>query len=176
MAHKVAINCGHGTMTNGVWDSGCTYKRDTEAEMMLPITKACVAYLRKHGIKVLSDADHGNNRNMVADVTWANSERADLYVSVHCDYDKALSGTFPVYTSADGRRLAAAINRRVLRIRGMKTRGVCKRTDLYELNATLCPACIFEVGSIKGDNALMHKKAKKIGVQIAKGILDYLKK
>lgn len=170
---KVALMCGHGRSTDGTWDCGTSYGGNNEASLMLPITKAAVKYLRSYGVTVISDADTNNNKNMIADVAWANKELATIYVSVHCDYYKAPSGTLPLFVSAKGRTLAAAINNAVVSGMGMKTRGVTKRTDLYELNYTDMPACIFETGSIKADiNKL--KESDKYGKCIAKGICDYL--
>ena len=53
----IAVMVGHGTMTNGVWDSGSAYGKYTEAELMLPIVKAAVSLLRKSGIRVVTDVD-----------------------------------------------------------------------------------------------------------------------
>lgn len=170
---KIALMCGHGRSTDGTWDCGTSYGGNNEAALMLPITKAAVKYLRSYGVTVISDADTNNNKNMIADVKWANSEKAIIYVSLHCDYYKAPSGTLPLYVSAKGKELATKINNAVVSGMGMKTRGVTKRTDLYELNYTDMPACIFETGSIKADISKL-KDADKYGKFIAIGICNYL--
>lgn len=170
---KVALMCGHGRSTDGTWDCGTSYGGNNEAALMLPITKAAVKYLRSCGVTVISDADTNNNKNMIADVAWANKELATIYVSLHCDYYKSPSGTLPLFVSVKGRTLAAAINSAVVSGMGMKTRGVTKRTDLYELNYTNMPACIFETGSIKADISKL-KESDKYGKCIAIGICNYL--
>lgn len=170
---KVALMCGHGRSTDGTWDCGTSYGGNNEAALMLPITKAAVKYLRSRGVTVISDADTNNNKNMIADVKWANKEKVSIYVSLHCDWYKAPSGTLPLYVSAKGKALATAINKAVMSGMNMKTRGVTKRTDLYELNYTDAPACIFECGSIKNDIAKM-KQSDKYGKCIAQGICNYL--
>lgn len=170
---KVALMCGHGRSTDGTWDCGTSYGGNNEAALMLPITKAAVKYLRASGVTVISDADTNNNKNMIADVAWANKEKVAIYVSIHCDYYKAPSGTLPLYVSAKGKVLATTINNAVVSGMGMKTRGVTKRTDLYELNRTDMPACIFETGSIKADITKL-KESDKYGKCIAKGICNYL--
>lgn len=170
---KVAVMCGHGRSTDGTWDCGTSYGGNNEAALMLPITKAAVKYLRASGVTVISDADTNNNKNMIADVRWANNEGVSLYVSVHCDWYKAPTGTLPLYVSAKGKVLATAINTAVMSGMGMKTRGVTRRTDLYELNYTDAPACIFETGSIKADIGKL-KDSDKYGKCIAKGICNYL--
>lgn len=170
---KIALMCGHGKSTDGTWDCGTSYGGNNEAALMLPITKAAVKYLRASGVTVISDADTNNNKNMIADVSWANKEGVSIYVSLHCDWYKAPTGTMPLYVSAKGKALATSINKAVMSGMGMKTRGVTKRTDLYELNYTNAPACIFETGSIKADIKKL-KESDKYGKCIAKGICDYL--
>ena len=109
MAHKIMVNCGHGKLQAGGWDAGCVYGSYTEAGLMLPITKAAVKYLRNCGVTVLSDADNNNDKNMVADVSWANKENVELYISIHCDYKGAPSGVMPLYVSDRGKKLATAL-------------------------------------------------------------------
>ena len=171
---KIAVMCGHGTQTNGKWDSGTTYAGYNEAALMLPITKAAVKYLRASGLTVISDADKNNNKNMVSDVAWANKEKVALYVSIHCDYSKAPSGVMPLYVSDKGKKLATALNTAIKNGMPMKSRGVVKRTDLYELNMTDAPAVILETGSIKADLKILKNNADKYGKLIAKGICSYL--
>ena len=174
----IAVQCGHGVSLDGSWDSGCAYKSGgkqyTEAALMLPITKAAVKYLRASGVKVITDADHGNNKNMIEDVRWANRVGAALYVSIHCDYSGAPNGVMPLYVSGSGKKLAKALNNAVKKDVGMKSRGVQRRTDLWELNGTDMPACILETGSIKGDLATLKGKPDTYGKAIAKGICAYL--
>ena len=170
---KIMVNCGHGKSSDGTWDSGCVYGAYTEATLMLPITKAAVKYLRDQGITVLSDADTNNNKNMIADVAWANRENVSLYVSIHCDYSGAPVGVMPLYYSTEGKRLATCLNNAIKSGMGMKSRGVVKRTDLYELNDTNMPSCVLETGSIKLDLNFL-KNFDEYGKCIAKGICSYL--
>lgn len=171
---KVALMCGHGKSKNGSWDAGTTYKGYTEAGLMLPITKAAVKYLRAWGVTVISDADTNNNKNMLVDVAWANREKATIYVSVHCDYSKAPSGVMPLYVSDKGKKLASALNSSIKNGMPMKSRGVVRRTDLWELNGTDMPACILETGAIKADLGKLKNDPDKYGELIAKGICSYL--
>ena len=171
---RVYVACGHGTDSLGHWDTGTTYKGMTEAGLMLPITKAAVKYLRDAGIWVYTDADTGNDMNMLACVAFANKKDISCYVSVHCDWYKAVSGTYPLYVSGEGQKLAQAMNDRVLSSLKMPTRGLKKRYDLFELNMTDAPACIFETGSIRYDNKIFRNKYNKYGYALAQGIKDYL--
>ena len=174
MSKTIAVQCGHGVSTDGSWDSGCVYKGHTEAGLMLKITKSAVKYLRGCGIKVISDADHGNNKNMIADVRWANNVGCSLYVSIHCDYSGAPKGVMPLYVSGSGKKLGKCLEKHIKKDLKMKSRGVQKRTDLWELNGTDMTACILETGSIKGDLATLRDHPDKYGKAIAKGICQYM--
>ena len=141
---------------------------------MLKITKSAVKYLRASGVKVITDADHRNNKNMIEDVRWANRVGAALYVSIHCDYSGAPKGVMPLYISGSGKKLAKALNSAVKKCVGMRSRGVQRRTDLFELNETDMPACILETGSIKADLATLRDHPDRYGKSIAKGICKYM--
>lgn len=168
-----ALMCGHGTSLDGSFDSGCVYGTYTEAELCLKITKQAAKYLRKVGVRVITDADSKNNKNMTACVKWANEKKAKYYMSVHCDYSGATKGVYPLYVSAEGKKMAKTVGKFVAKAMGMTYKGAAKRTDLYELNATDMPSCIFECGAIKADLAKL-KESKKYGKALAEGICKYI--
>lgn len=168
-----ALMVGHGKSVDGSWDCGCTYGKYTEAGQMYYIVKWAVKYLRKSGVKVLTDADKHNNRNMISTVAWANRKGAKYYMSVHCDYKLASAGILPLYVSGAGKKMANVVGKSVKKTMHMKWKGVCKRPDLYELSATDMPAVIFETGAIKADLANL-KNHKKYGMALAKGICKYI--
>ena len=169
----VGVYVGHGTDLSGRFDSGCTYKGYTEAGLMKPITGSCVQYLRGSGVEVVTDWPD-NKINMIKQTQRSNSKDCRIHVAFHCDYDKAPSGTLPLYTSDKGKKLAKLMNKHVMKEVGIKTRGIGYRTDLYELNCTDMPAVIFECGSIRYDLKTMRKKADAFGKGAAKGICEYL--
>lgn len=170
---KVAVFIGHGLSADSSWDSGCTYGKYTEAELMKPITESCVYYLRACGIEVITDAP-ANRMNMIAQVAKSNDSKVKLHVAFHCDYYKAKSGTLPLYYSEAGKKLAKQMNKYVLKYSSLKTRGLKRRTDLYELSDTSAPSVIFECGSIKRDLKTMRREFDAIGFGAARGICAYL--
>lgn len=173
MTKKVGIYVGHGTSTDGTFDTGTTYGGHTEADYMLPIVQSAVKYLEISGVTVYTDANKKNNINMIKQVELSNSKGVDVHVAVHCDYFKAPTGTMPLYLSAEGKKLADDMNKYVMTDMKMVTRGVTKRADLYELNASNAVACIFECGSIDDDYS-KFLDYDKYGKAIAKGICAYL--
>lgn len=174
MSKIIAVHCGHGVSLDGSWDAGCVYKGYTEAGLMLKITKAAVKYLRASGIKVLSDSDNNNNKNMIADVRWANNAGVSLYISIHCDYSAAPKGVMPLYVSSSGKKIASCLNKAIKSGMKMRSRGIQKRTDLWELNGTDMTACILETGGIKSDLSILRDNPDKYGKCIAKGVCEYL--
>jgi len=170
----VYVAPGHGVQTNGIWDSGCVDGNYTEADLMQNIAMVVASNLRMWGILVTTESDTGNDKNMVYSVDAANSVGADVYVSLHCDYNLAPSGTYPIiYPGSDsGMALAQCINNSVMVTMGLGTRGILQRDD-YEVSYTDMTACIFELGSIRYDiNQLLD--FNKFGLVIAQGIYDAL--
>lgn len=167
-----ALMCGHGKSLDGSWDSGCVYNGYTEAGLMLKITKETVKHLRASGIRVLTDADADNNRNMKSCVAWANANKARFYMSIHCDYKLASAGVAPLYRSKKGKSMATKIGKRTAKLMNMKWKGAFYRSDLYELNATKMPSVIFETGAIKADLKYL-KDYKAYGKALAEAICKY---
>ena len=174
MSKDVFVAWGHGITTVNTNDKGCVYGNYTEADLVGPIAKACVAQLRKFGLSVESDTDTNNDRNMTYTVRDANAVGAKIYFSIHCDYDKAPSGTYPIVYkgSAEGIKLAQCLTNAVQARLPIGTRGILQ-TDYYEVTYTDMPACIFETGGIKADLAILRDRAQEYGYALACGIMDY---
>ncbi len=175
---RVYISCGHGRGLDGVWDPGCTYNGYTEAGLMLPITKQMVAAMRRSGVYVYTDADSNNNKNMLACVAEANRKDISAYLSIHCDWHKAPSGTMPLYISKSGMNLAKSLDKYVIKRNKRKgtpfvSRGLTRRPDLYDLWGTNAPACLFETGSIKNDLPIL-RNSNRYGRSLAEGMCEYL--
>lgn len=165
---------GHGIQTDGTPDCGCTDGNYTEAGLMGPIVRACVDQLRAWGLSVESDVDTGNDRNMTYTVRDANNANARIYFSVHCDWNQAPSGTYPIVYpgSAEGIRLAQCLDNAVRARIPIGTRGILQRAD-YEVANTDMPAVIFETGSIRQDIGILRDQAAAYGFALACGVMDY---
>lgn len=171
---KIFLAVGHGRSTDGSWDSGCVDGNYTEADLMFAIAGVAVKILREHGVNVITDYDTGNDRNMTYTVRDANAAGVDRYISLHCDYNQAPTGTLPIVhpNSSGGYSFAQNVNNEYMATTGLGTRGILKRDD-YEVSYTDAIACIFETGSIRADiNTL--KNAELCGTGVAKGILKDL--
>lgn len=173
---RVYVETGHGRGTDGVWDSGCTWKTYQEAKLMIPIAKATAKYLKKNGIYVYTDAYNGNNRNLNYTLDFLNSHSVSVFLNIHCDAAKEDAGTLPLYRTSEQKKLAKALNKGVHEYVNIDDRKPERRTDLRTLNSSKvhCPACLFETGNIKKDNKTLRTKANAYGKGFAKGICDYL--
>jgi N-acetylmuramoyl-L-alanine amidase len=170
---KIYLAVGHGVSSDGSWDCGCVDGQYTEADLMLAIGKVAAARLRDLGFTVLTDADTNNDKNIAVCVNEANSWGADLYVSLHCDYNQAPSGTLPIVYpgSGDGIRIAnCLIGSAQVRL-GLGTRGVIQRDD-WEVADTGMTACIFETGGIRPDIGVLTN-ASAFGEVVTQGIYDW---
>lgn len=169
----LALIVGHGKSLDGSWDPGCVYGEYTEAGLMLPIVKEAAKLLRKSGVKVLTDADKANNRNMKSSVAWANNNGADLYISVHCDYSAASTGVMFYYGDSTDKKLGDAVCKYIAKTMSMKNKGGKKDLAKFEINSPKAPSIILETGAIKADLSKL-KQSKKYGRTIAKAILKYI--
>lgn len=170
---RVFLAVGHGTNTAGVWDAGTVDGNYTEADLAFPIVGFAVPILRDAGVEVGTDWDTGNDRNMTYTVRDSNDMGADVYVSVHIDWNQASSGIYPLVASAEGEKLANCIKSAMEARMNINFRGIAY-VDHYEVTATDAVACIFEEGGIRSDINSLVNEAPVRGASLAYGILDYL--
>lgn len=180
---------GHGQSTDGAWDTGTVLSfvdnthahnqaggikpYENEADLMYDVAGYAVADLRASGITVITDWDSDNDMNCTYTIAAANAAGVDAYGSLHCDYDLAPSGTYPIVYpgSSSGLALANAINNVFMSECGVGTRGILQRDDMEVANTNM-PACIFETGSIKADLSLLRDSAR-VGHAYAHGVCNY---
>ncbi len=178
--YTVFVETGHGTDENGNWDTGCTWSDGTteyvEADVMLPIAKSMVKYLRDSGVTVITDADSGNDSNLFAALDYMETHQVDAFVNLHCDYEGADSGTMPLYRTDEQKALGLALSKGVHEYIDIPDRGPQYREDLDTLNSEKpkCPAVLFETGCISSDNKILTTQYDEYGKGLAKGMCDFL--
>ena len=173
MAIKIFLAVGHGKSTDGRWDTGCVLGNVRECDLAFNIVGVATKILRQYGVDVRTDYDTGNDRNCTYTIRDANAWGADYYMSVHCDYDKAPSGTYPIIYpgSSSGMAFAQSVNKAYMARTGLGTRGILQRDDMEVANTNMT-ACIFEAGSIKADLNILQN-ADLCGKALADGILNH---
>lgn len=153
-----------------------------EADVNLAVAIKIGEELRRENISPIFTRTKDVSVSLKKRVTQANTAGAAAFVSVHCNSagDAKAHGTEAYhYTgSAPGKRLAAAMNRRIYKATGLFNRGV-KSAGFYVLRRTEMPAALIELAFIsneKEERLLGQEEFQtKIARAIAEGVVEYLK-
>lgn len=179
MIYKVSGSAGHGGNDPGAVAAG----KFKESVMALTVTSAFCKELEKHSnVKVKQTRISDINQSITTKVNMANSFGADLALDIHFNAGKGDGAeVWCSHVGGTGEVLAKNILKRFEEIgqnsRGVKTRLNESGQDYFGfIRMTKMPAVIVECGFI--DNATDRKlfdtpaELKKMGVAIAKGVLD----
>ena len=167
---KICINAGH---CYGV-DSGAVGQKGTqEAHINKVIASYVEAYLESKGYSVISVSE----KSLAKVCLLANSANCDFFISIHCNAaeNKSARGTETFYYkgSAEGKKLAQAINDEIVKTLGTRNRGIKETTSLYVIKHTKAPAVLVEcefISNLDGEK-LLKEKAKIFGQCITRGIV-----
>lgn len=144
----IVIDPGHGGK-----DPGATGGGVQEKAVALNVTKKIGAYLEARGCTVMLTRETDVFVELSDRARMANSAKADLYVSIHCNSvrDNARATGMEVYhythASEASKRAARVIYDKLLPVCGLRGRGV-KAKDLAVLRETAMPAVLVELGFI----------------------------
>ena len=179
MIWKVSGSAGHGGNDPGAIAAG----KFKESVMALTVTSAFCKELEKHSnIKVQQTRISDINQSITAKVNKANTFGADLALDIHFNAGGGDGAeVWCSHVGGTGKALGENILKRFEEIgqnsRGVKTRRNDSGQDYFGfIRMTKMPAVIVECGFI--DNATDRKlfdtpaELKKMGVAIAKGVLD----
>jgi N-acetylmuramoyl-L-alanine amidase len=179
----VCLDPGHGGSDTGA--IGVTGLKEKDAN--LAIALEADKFLRQAGVATLMTRTGDTYPTLAERAQMANDANANLFVSIHnnASSDSASKGTETFYQgtpedySVEGKKLAEAIQKRLVGALGSRDRGA--RThwlSLYVLNHTVMPAALVEVGFLTNaeEEAKLRDPAyrAKAGKAIAEGILIYL--
>ncbi|MGF1515984.1 MAG: DUF3747 domain-containing protein [Elainellaceae cyanobacterium] len=175
----VAIDPGHGGRDPGAVGIGGLQ----EKEVVRDISDQVVRLLEQAGIATVMTRPGDQEVDLEPRVAIAERSNADIFVSIHAN---AISMSRPqvngietfFYSSAEGRRLATAVQDRLIRETGSVDRGV-KEARFYVISNTSMPAILVETGFVTGteDAARLRSSSgrRQISQAIANGIIDYLR-
>lgn len=180
MSKKVCLDAGHSSKFSGSSANGLR-----EEDVVLDIVLRLGKILTSKGINVIYTRKDKNPMNVIsgsndlnARCTFANSNNADYFVSVHnnkVDYDTA-HGIETLYNTrfTNSKVLADNIQKQLISDTKMKDRGLKLRTDLRVLNGTQMSACLVEVGFLSNPSDASKLKDNTfrdiVATSIAKGI------
>jgi N-acetylmuramoyl-L-alanine amidase len=182
---KIAVNNGHGLYTAGKRTPPFpgSNKVIKEWEFNHPTALKLAEILKGDGHQVLLTSDTIQDTPLATRVSKANSWGADIYISIHYNAYKGVwgtvGGTETLYclNSTNGKRLAEIVHHEVIKVTKWNDRGIKPRSDLYELNRTLMPAIIVEVGfmdKIEEASMMLDETFQfNVAMAIAKGVNQY---
>lgn len=185
---KIVIDPGHGGKDSGAKGANGSNERD----VVLDVAFKLGDILKAQGYEVLytreSNSDvNWDSSNQSASLSYrtkfANSNNADIFVSLHCNSNKGTpgKGTETYYNSKKSKKdkeLAENIQKELVKAVGFHNRGV-KTANFIVIQNTKMPAALVELGFINNPNEekelidpIFQQKAAE---GIAQGINNYFK-
>lgn len=178
----IAIDDGHGQETLGkrtpvIPELGRPIK---ENEFNRAVATLLDQELRRLSFRTLLVAPTDVDTPLVNRTNLANSQKADLYVSIHYNAGGGRGvETYYYPGSSSGRKLAEAVHRHVIKGTTQINRGI-KTADFHVLRETNMPAVLIEFGFMDDPGLIearrMLDKAfqTECALEIAQGICEYL--
>lgn len=168
---RIFINPGHDVQL----DPGACGNGLREADVVLAIGKRVENYLRVVGFEVKLFQYDG-----LGEICYdANSWKADLFVSIHCNAATGTAKGTETYSSGGmkSKRLAEKIQAQLINSLPVVNRGV-KEANFYVLKNTEAPAVLVETAFIDNpdDAKLLVEKEDEFARAIARGVSDYFAK
>ena len=175
--HMVVLDAGHGGE-----DGGTVEQAATEKEINLAVVLKLKELLEEQGIRVVLTRDKDIFMKLEERVQIANGEKADLFISIHCNYyekDSSIYGLECYYCKSgeEGKHYAEKIMETIEESKNIVSRNV-KPADYYILKNTTVPAVLVEIGYLSNyneRNQLISKKyQEKLAGELVKGIVKGL--
>lgn len=182
----ICIDPGHGGYDNGSTSITGVAEKDINLKVALKLGKL----LEKGGFKVIytrtSDEVKGTNQkeDLQLRCDFSNRENADIFISIHCNFDKVSPETRGVETwcrmpGEKGEELASSLQSRLAKAGYTRNRGLRYETDgeLFVIKNTRATAVLVELGflSNSGDSGFLQSEegVQKCAEALNRGILDY---
>ena len=170
---RILINAGHGGTDVGAVN-GKLYERDVNKKIAI---KLCELLMNENHV-----VTYFQQTKSVNDV-WQFETKGgyDLIISIHCNsFNSTSCGHEVLYhtPSPRGKKLAQAIQTSLVKIVGLRNRGVKPRNDLCVLSKTKAVAALVETAFISNPNEakLLKENPDVFARAIADGVKNYLKK
>ena len=168
----VVLDAGHGAHDRG---ARALYGMN-EKDVALDVAKRMKPLLQRAGFRVVMTRDRDVFIPLGKRVDISNRYRNSIFVSIHFNWARrrGAEGLETFYHSADSRRLAANIQREILRSYRAKDRGV-KSARFYVLRNNRRPAVLVELGFLSNsyDNKHAQNPAvrQKMAAAVVRGII-----
>jgi N-acetylmuramoyl-L-alanine amidase len=170
----IVVDPGHGG-----GDTGARGKYSNEKTHTLDISRRLRASLQARGANVLMTRDSDVKPELQDRVNFANSRRADLFVSVHINasVNPGSGGTETFYYTAISQSFAREVQKELVKATGRVNRGIHQRRFVV-VRYTRMPAILTETAFISNarEEALLRDPnyRERVARGIAQGIANYV--
>ena len=180
----VVLDAGHGGIDPGTSSAGYVYReKDTNLAVILE-TKALLD--KRNDIKVYYTRIEDFKPSLEQRAGLANAVEADLFISVHCNYNyvKSVHGIEVLYNSLqdgkkplDSKRLAQLCLEEMSQKLGLTKRKIIDRTkDVYIVGNSNAPVALIELGYMSNATDLKVLISKEAQASAAEGICNVIDK
>ena len=175
--YTVVLDAGHGGE-----DGGTVEQTATEKEINLAVVLKMRELLENQGIRVVLTREKDIFMKLEERVRVANGEKADLFVSIHCNYyekDSSIYGLECYYCkgAAEGKYYAERILETIEKSGEIVSRNV-KPSGYYILKNTTVPAVLVEAGYLSNYNErnqlISGEYQGKLAQELVEGIVEGL--
>jgi N-acetylmuramoyl-L-alanine amidase len=161
-------------------DSGARGKQSLEKSHALDIAKRLRNNLVARGATVLMTRETDNFISLQGRVDFANSRRADIFVSVHINSFRSTSaGTETFFWTGQSAGLAREVHQELAKATGLPNRGV-SQARFYVIRNTWMPSILTETAFISNprEEALLINPAwrDKVARGMAQGVANYVER
>ena len=174
----VVLDAGHGGN-----DAGAIWNDLYEKDLTLLITQKLAQLLADYGCTVITTREDDTYVSLQERVQIAQTQNADLFISIHLNSFEDDSGVngIETYAAAESNEncslLANALHAGIIEETGAKDRGVKTDSNFYVLRHSTIPSCLIEVGFITSEieRPLLQNNAyqEEIISGIFQGVLHY---
>lgn len=180
--YRIILDAGHGGSDGGTQADGKN-SEVVEKDINLVVVQHMQAILEELGAEVVLTRESDETISLDERVRIANSNEADLFVSIHCNYyedDASISGLECYYFSGSdsGKQCAEKILETISNSGNIDTRNV-KESDFYVLKRTKIPAVLVELGYLSNAEECRilaeDEYQETLAQELVKGIIDAIK-
>jgi N-acetylmuramoyl-L-alanine amidase len=174
--YTIVLDAGHGGHDSGAVSATGRFEKDFNLSMVNKIKKLLE---QEPQIQVLTTRSDDTFLELDERVEFANSRKADLFVSVHGNYyTSKLSGSETYYYREESKPLADLVHSYVVQATGFPDRGV-RKEKFRVVTTTAMPAVLLEIGYLSnpGDEVQMYSEPfqDRVARAIVAALKDYLK-
>ena len=168
----VVLDPGHGGDHNGAEYGGVK-----EKDLNLAIASQAAALLEEAGVTVLMTRTDDSYVDLYDRTALANGQKADLFVSVHCNASVEHDDALGIYTCAysqgtESWQLAQILRETMLDATGAADFGMEERPNLAVLRTAQVPAALVECGFMSTPSELALLTQPEYQDKLARGIAD----